>query len=100
MIEGTGESLNFGQNHTPAADTKFEVTAFKRAFDFANRRWFHDQTRVPRFLTANMNPQRQRYGLDGYPDGIAYNIGNDDTMTRAPGQAAIDLHPQPQETFP
>lgn len=99
VLDGTGENLNFGQNQTPTADTKFEVTSFTRSYDFAGRRWFQDQARVPRFTTANMNPQRQRIGLDGYPDGVAYNVGATDTMTRASAQVAADraqeftLHP-------
>ena len=90
VMEGTGENLNFGQNHTPYAETKFEITALRREYDFANRRWFHDQTRVPRFTTANAAPQRQRFGLDGAPDGVAYNVLPSDAMTRAPAQAAAD----------
>jgi glyoxylase-like metal-dependent hydrolase (beta-lactamase superfamily II) len=87
VMEGTGEQLSFGQNHTPYADTKFEITSYKASMDFANRRWFVDLTRVPRFTTGNMNPQRQRTGLDGAPDGVAYNIGANDNMTRVGGQA-------------
>ena len=96
VLEGTGENLNFGQNHTPFAESKFEVTSFRRAYDFRNRRWFQDQTRVPRFNTANVTPQRQRTGLDG---AVGYNVLPNDAMTRAPEQAAADrahefvLHP-------
>jgi glyoxylase-like metal-dependent hydrolase (beta-lactamase superfamily II) len=90
ILEGTGQQLSFGQNHTPYAQTMFEVTSWKRSFDFANRRWFMDLTRVPKFTTGNMNPQRQRSGLDGAPNGVAYNIGNNDNMTRAGGTAATD----------
>jgi glyoxylase-like metal-dependent hydrolase (beta-lactamase superfamily II) len=100
ILEGTGTNLNFGQNVTPYAESQFEVTAFRRSIDFANRRWFLDQTRVPRFTTGNMNPQRQRQGLDGMPNGIAYNIGGGAppapgqqppaTMTRAGAQVAAD----------
>ena len=99
VLEGKGENLNFGQNHTPFAESKFEVTAFRRAYDFRNRRWFQDQTRVPRFNTANVNPQRQRTGLDGAPSGVAYNILPSDVMARASDQVAADrvhefvLHP-------
>lgn len=99
VLEGTGENLNFGQNHTPFAESKFEVTSFRRAYDFRNRRWFQDQTRVPRFNTANVNPQRQRTGLDGAGGGVAYNVLPNDAMTRAPDQVAADrahefvLHP-------
>ena len=90
ILEGTGDNLNFGQNHTPYAETKFEVTSYRRSFDFTNRRWFLDQTRVPRFVTGNTNPVRQRQGLDGAPNDVAYNIGNNDNMQRAGGQAAAD----------
>lgn len=90
VLEGTGTQLNFGQNLTPTAETRFEVTGWRREFDFANRRWLLDQTRVPRFTTGNMNPQRQRSGLDGAPNGVAYNIGNNDVMQRAGGNAATD----------
>ncbi|MGQ0648943.1 MAG: MBL fold metallo-hydrolase [Gemmatimonadaceae bacterium] len=84
ILEGTGTNLQFGQNHTPFAETQFEVTSFRRVFDFPSRRWFLDQTRVPRFTTGNMSPQRQRQGLDGAPNGIAYNIGGGPPP--APGQ--------------
>ena len=99
VLEGTGEQLNFGQNHTPFAETRFEITAYRRAFDFANSRWFLDQTRVPRFNTANITPQRLRIGLDAATDTIAYGIGANDIMTRGPSQVALDrmhelvLHP-------
>ncbi|HET9455551.1 MAG TPA: MBL fold metallo-hydrolase [Gemmatimonadaceae bacterium] len=99
VLEGRGENLNFGQNHTPFAESKFEVTSFRRAYDFRNRRWFQDQTRVPRFNTANVNPQRQRTGLDGAGGGVAYNVLPNDAMTRASDQVAADrahefvLHP-------
>jgi glyoxylase-like metal-dependent hydrolase (beta-lactamase superfamily II) len=88
--EGTAENLSFGQNHTPFAETRFEVTSWSRVYDFANRRWFHDQTRVPRFNTANTAPQRQRFGLDGWPNGVAYNIGPNDVMARGTAQSAED----------
>ena len=72
VLEGTGTQLNFGQNLTPAAQTQFEVTSWQRSFDYANHRWFLDLTRVPKFVTGNMAPQRSRTGLDG---DVAYNIG-------------------------
>lgn len=90
ILEGTGEQLNFGQNHTPYAETRFEVTSFRRSFDYPNRRWFLDLTRVPKFVTANTAPQRQRQGFDGYPNSIAYNVGNNGNMTRAGAQAVTD----------
>src|SRR5688572_536405 len=100
VLEGTGEQLSFGQNHTPYAETMFDVTSWTRSFEFPSRRWFMDMTRVPKFTTGNMNPQRQRQGLDGAPDGIAYNIGGGPppgpgqqapgTMSRVGGQAATE----------
>lgn len=99
VLEGSGEVLNLGQNHTPTAASLFEVTAFRRAFDFANRRWAHEQTRVPRFRTANANAQRQRYGLDGAATPVAYTVRDDGTLVPAPAAVAGDrahefaLHP-------
>ena len=87
VLEGTGTQLNFGQNVTPSAESQFEVQSLTRSIDFANNRWFLDLTRVPRFTSAATNPQRQRTGLDGT---VAYNIGNNDAMTRAGGAAAAD----------
>jgi glyoxylase-like metal-dependent hydrolase (beta-lactamase superfamily II) len=90
VLEGAGESLQFGQNHTPFAETKWEITSLRRVYDFHNRRWFQDQTRVPRFPTANTNPQRLRAGLDGVPNGVAYNVAQSGAMIRASDQAAAD----------
>ena len=89
-LEGAGEMLNFGQNHTPFAESRFEVTSYRASVDYANRRWFVDLTRVPRFNTANSAPQRQRTGLDGAPNGVAYNVNAQDRMIRASAQAATD----------
>ncbi len=90
VLEGAGEQLNFGQNHTPSAESRFEVTSFKRSLDVPNRRWFYDQTRVPRFTTANTAPQRQRFGMDSYTTGVAYNINASGVMARMPAQVATD----------
>jgi glyoxylase-like metal-dependent hydrolase (beta-lactamase superfamily II) len=87
ILEGRGEGLNFGQNYTPDADTKFEVTSFRRANDYVNKRWFLDQTREPRFVTAVTTPQRQRLGVDG---DVAYNIAANGNMVRAGAQIATD----------
>src|SRR5687768_992147 len=89
-LEGAGEMLNFGQNHTPFAESRFEVTSYRASVDYTNRRWFVDLTRVPRFNTANSAPQRQRTGLDGAPNGVAYNVNAQDRMIRASAQAATD----------
>lgn len=87
VLEGTGEQLNFGQNLTPMADTKFEMTAYRASFDYANRRHLVDITREPRFVTGNAAAQRMRLGLDG---DVAYGILPNGAMTRANAQAAID----------
>ena len=87
VLEGTGTQLNFGQNLTPTAETQFEITAYRAAFDYANRRHLVDLTREPRFTTANATPQRIRLGLDG---DVAYGILPNGNMTRANAQTAID----------
>ncbi|HEU4993654.1 MAG TPA: MBL fold metallo-hydrolase [Gemmatimonadaceae bacterium] len=86
-LEGRADQLNFGQNNTPTADTKFEVTSFKLVLDFANKRWFQDITREPRFVTAVTAPQRQRNGIDG---DVAYNVAPNGNMTRAGAQVATE----------
>jgi glyoxylase-like metal-dependent hydrolase (beta-lactamase superfamily II) len=87
VLEGTGWNLNYGQNHTPNADTRFEVTAFRWSTDFPNRRHLIDLTREPRFTTGNTTPQRQRFGVDG---AVGYGILANGTMTRTPAQATAD----------
>ena len=88
VLEGTGENFNFGQNHTPSADLpRYEIMRYRRSIDIANRRWFVDLTREPRFVTGNTAPQRQRLGVDA---DVAYNVSNDGVMQRVGGQAAVD----------
>jgi glyoxylase-like metal-dependent hydrolase (beta-lactamase superfamily II) len=87
VLEGTGTQLNFGQNLTPTTETQFEMTAYRAAFDYANRRHLVDITREPRFTTGNTAAQRIRLGLDG---DVAYGILPNGNMTRANAQAAID----------
>jgi glyoxylase-like metal-dependent hydrolase (beta-lactamase superfamily II) len=78
-LRGTGENYNFGQNRTPDSELPmFAVTKFVRVMDFANSRWRQDQTREPRFVTANTAPQRQRTGFDV----VAYDITSDTSMRR------------------
>src|SRR5439155_373079 len=65
VVEGRGDNYNLGQNLTPEAELpRFEVTAFRRANDYANKRWRIEQTREPRFPTGNTAPQQQRFGVD------------------------------------
>jgi glyoxylase-like metal-dependent hydrolase (beta-lactamase superfamily II) len=86
-LRGTGENYNFGQNKTPDSDLPvFAVTKYVRVMDFANSRWRQDQTREPRFVTANTTPQRQRSGFDV----VAYDITSDTSMRRLGVRQTID----------
>jgi glyoxylase-like metal-dependent hydrolase (beta-lactamase superfamily II) len=87
ILEGRGDQLNFGQNNTPMAETRFDVTSYRLAMDLPNRRHLIDVTRVPRFTTGNMAPQRIRLGLDR---DVGYGILPNGNMTRAGAQAAAD----------
>jgi glyoxylase-like metal-dependent hydrolase (beta-lactamase superfamily II) len=80
LLEGTGEQYNLGQNTSPEATLPvYAVTEFRRSIDFANRRWRHEQSREPRFLTSNTATQRARLGYDS----VAYDILADGTVRRA-----------------
>jgi len=86
-LRGTGENYNLGQNRTPDSDLPvFAVTKYVRVMDFANFRWRQDQTREPRFITANTTPQRQRTGFDV----VAYDITSDTSMRRLGVRPTID----------
>lgn len=85
--EGSGHQLNFGQNFTPDADTRFEVRTVRRVTDFANKRWFLDVTREPRFVTAVTTPQRLRSGVDG---DVGYNIAPNGNAARTSALVAAD----------
>jgi glyoxylase-like metal-dependent hydrolase (beta-lactamase superfamily II) len=86
IIEGRGENYNLGQNRTPEADLPvFEVTEYRRLYDFPQRRWRQEQVRTPRFPAGNPAPQRQRIALD---DGVAFNILPDGSAQRV-GSAAF-----------
>jgi glyoxylase-like metal-dependent hydrolase (beta-lactamase superfamily II) len=84
VLEGTGEQYNLGQGVTPEASLPvYAVTELRRSIDFANKRWRHEQSREPRFLTANTAAQRVRIGYDV----VAYNVLADGTVQRAAGRA-------------
>jgi glyoxylase-like metal-dependent hydrolase (beta-lactamase superfamily II) len=86
VLTGKGRNYNFGQNPTPTDSLPvYEVTSFSRSIDFANRRWRQDQTREPRFVTANTAAVRQRIGFD---NGVSVDIISD-TLTRR-GTARAD----------
>src|SRR4026208_1912062 len=57
---GRGFNYNLGQNPGPNDSLPmYEVTEFRRIADFAQGRWRVEQSRVPRFITANAAAQRQ-----------------------------------------
>jgi glyoxylase-like metal-dependent hydrolase (beta-lactamase superfamily II) len=88
VVEGRGENYNLGQNPAPeAALPRFEVTEYRRAYDFAQRRWRQEQVRTPRFPTGNPAPQRQRIALD---DGVAFNILPDGRAQRVGATAFVE----------
>ena len=87
IVEGHGELLFFGQTHTPDAKTAITVTAFQRAYDFANHRWALEQTRESRYLTPVPPPLRVRIGLDGE---VGYSVVGDGAMARASAAVAAD----------
>jgi glyoxylase-like metal-dependent hydrolase (beta-lactamase superfamily II) len=73
---GRGSNYNLGQNPTPSDSLPmYEVTEFRRIADFEGRRWRVEQSRIPRFITANTAAQRQiaagdeQLGFDVLPDG-------------------------------
>jgi glyoxylase-like metal-dependent hydrolase (beta-lactamase superfamily II) len=75
---GRGFNYNLGQNPGPNDSLPmYEVTEFRRIADFAQGRWRVEQSRVPRFITANAATQRQisagdkQVGFDVLPDGSA-----------------------------
>jgi len=87
ILEGAGENYNLGQNPAPEAPLPvYAVTDYRRAFDFANRRWRHEQLREPRFLTGNPAIQRQRAGYDG----VAFDILPDEAVRRTSAIADVD----------
>ncbi|MEO8193638.1 MAG: MBL fold metallo-hydrolase [Gemmatimonadales bacterium] len=87
VLQGTGDNHNLGQNLTPYAPLPvYAVTKYMRAMDFENARWRLDQTREPRFPTANLLPQRQRNGFDV----VGYDITSDTSMRRAGPRTTID----------
>jgi glyoxylase-like metal-dependent hydrolase (beta-lactamase superfamily II) len=73
---GRGSNYNLGQNPAPTDSLPmYEVTEFRRIADFHQGRWRVEQSRTPRFVTANTAAQRQVFagdrqlGFDVLPDG-------------------------------
>ena len=63
------------------------MTSFSRSIDFANRRWRQDQTREPRFATANTAAVRQRIGFD---NGVSVDIVSDTLIRHGTARADSD----------
>jgi glyoxylase-like metal-dependent hydrolase (beta-lactamase superfamily II) len=88
ILEGRGENYNLGQNLSPEADLPiFEVTEYRRLYDFPQRRWRQEQVRVARFTTPNTAPQRLRIALD---EGVAFNILPDGSAQRVGATAFVE----------
>ena len=80
VLEGGGSSYNLGQNPKPDGELPmFEVTEYRRAFDFANGRWQLHWTRKPRYRTGNANPRIQALALDS---GVAFNVAGNGSLQR------------------
>jgi len=87
IVEGTGERLFFDQALSPYAKTNNTLTAFRRSYDFANRRLLQDETRESRYVTPMPPPLRVRGGVDG---DVGYLVVGDGPMTRTSAAVAAD----------
>lgn len=88
VLEGKGDNYNLGQNLTPDAPLpRFEVTEFRRTYDFPQRRWRQEQVRVARFTTPNTSPQRAQIALDG---DVAFNVLPDGRAQRVSRALTVD----------
>src|SRR4029079_2656663 len=87
MLRGSVENYNLVQNISPEAELPlYTVTSYVRVIDFRNARWRQDQTREPKFVTSNTNPQRQRTGYDR----VASDITSDTSMRRLGPRPTLD----------
>ena len=87
VLEGTGREYNLGQNAAPdAPPIHYEVTAYRRMIDFANRRWRQEYSREPRFPAGNPAAQQLRQAYDS----VAFDVAADGIPRRSPGRADID----------
>jgi glyoxylase-like metal-dependent hydrolase (beta-lactamase superfamily II) len=86
VLEGAGKEYDIGQNSAPgAAPNLFEVTAYRRAIDFANRRWRQESTRQRVFFT---NPPAQQLRM-AY-DSVAFDVAADGIPRRSTARTDID----------
>jgi glyoxylase-like metal-dependent hydrolase (beta-lactamase superfamily II) len=87
VLEGGGKEYALGQNSAPDAVLNYyDVTAYRRALDFTNRRWRQESTRQPHFLAGNPAPQQLRTAYDS----VAFDIGPDGTPRRGSARADVD----------
>lgn len=88
LIEGAGETGNFGQNMAPDSPLPIStISEHKRAIDFANNRSRLEQTVKATYVTAVTTPQKQVQGIDG---NVAFNVGADGMATRQNDLVATD----------
>jgi glyoxylase-like metal-dependent hydrolase (beta-lactamase superfamily II) len=88
VIEGSGETGNFGQNIAPDSALPIStITEHKRTIDYANNRSRLEQTVKPTFITANTAAQKQIQSIDG---NVAFNVAADGAATRANDLVATD----------
>ena len=87
LLRGSGVSHWLGQNPTPVADLPAApIQEYRRAIDFANRRWRAEQVVVLDSVVRGFGTQRQ---VSGWDDGIAFNVFPNGHAVRAPADAAI-----------
>jgi glyoxylase-like metal-dependent hydrolase (beta-lactamase superfamily II) len=87
-VEGRGDTYNLGQNLSPEAPLpRFEVTEYRRMYDFPQRRWRQDLQRVARFRTPSSAPQQLRIAVDG---DVAFNILPNGSLQRASAAVAAE----------
>jgi glyoxylase-like metal-dependent hydrolase (beta-lactamase superfamily II) len=80
VLEGTGDAYNLGQNSRPDAELpRFEVTKYRKAIDFSNMQWRQELVRIPRYVTANTDPQTQITAID---NGIGFNVAVNQNVDR------------------
>ncbi|HXV60357.1 MAG TPA: MBL fold metallo-hydrolase [Vicinamibacteria bacterium] len=88
-IEGEGVMGNLGQDMTPEATSQsFGISDYRQAADLTTVRMRVEQTRTPNFdYFRGRDPMKQVFGIDG---DVAYDVGADGNVTRAPNATASD----------
>ena len=89
VIKAKGRSLNLGQDRVPETMTKeFDISDFVLTMDLTHGRSRTTLTRTPLFpYFLGQDPVRQTFGIDG---DVAYDVGFDGSMRRAPVHAAME----------